>query len=92
MLARIENPTMTQSEAEALVRDKFSYIVGYQSYGRHHKIYQDSKAKVESDIALTKTEVEAHDAVFNVKVLLEKFPELRIGKKYIPAKFFLTKF
>jgi hypothetical protein len=79
VLARIENPAMTQAEAEALVREKFSYIVGYQSYGNFYRTFQRSESKVEDDLALTKTELEAHDAVFHIRVILEKFPDLRIA-------------
>jgi len=78
-LARIENPKMTQAEAEQLVREKFSYIIGYQSYASAHKKFKDSKGKAKAGQDLTAQEMDAHDVVYNIKYIKARFPEVKIA-------------
>lgn len=62
------------------MNEKFSYIVGYQSYGDFYDTYKKSKSKIKSAQDLTGKEAEAHDAVYNIKYIQKKFPKARIGK------------
>jgi 1,3-beta-glucan synthase len=79
ILARIEDPRMSQSEAEVLVRQKFSYLMGYQSFSNFQKLYKKTKDKAKSGEDLTRPEAEAHDAVYNIKYIKTRFPEVKIA-------------
>lgn len=79
ILARIQEPSLSQEDAQELVKKKFSYLIGYQSYARSEKEFIKSKDKAINGVNLTPSEIEAHDAVFNIAFLKEKFPELRIA-------------
>jgi hypothetical protein len=79
VLARIQQPELTLQEAEELVRNKFSYVVGYQHYGKHYRLYKATKDKAEKGSELNKKEMEAHDSVFCIKYIKQRFPTLRIG-------------
>lgn len=79
VLARVQEPTLTQAEAEDLVKKKFSYVVGYQSFGRYYQTYKSSKDKISLGLDLSPEEMEAHDAVYNIKYIKEKFPAIRIA-------------
>eukprot|EP01118_Nematostelium_gracile_P008148 TRINITY_DN268_c0_g2_i3.p1 TRINITY_DN268_c0_g2~~TRINITY_DN268_c0_g2_i3.p1 ORF type:complete len:625 (+),score=123.19 TRINITY_DN268_c0_g2_i3:140-1876(+) len=79
ILARIQDPRMSQSEAEILVRQKFSYLMGYQSFSNAQKLYKKTKEKAKSGEDLTKPEAEAHDAVYNIKYIKTRFPEVKIA-------------
>jgi hypothetical protein len=78
-LARIQEPNMTLSEAEELVRMKFSYVVGYQSFGQAYRLYKSTKQSASQGGELNKKEMEAHDAVYHIKYIKRKFPMIRIG-------------
>jgi len=78
LLARIQEPTISQETAEDLARSKFSYLVGYQSYATSYRKYKRTKRAAMDGAALARDEVEAHEAVFFIKFLRKKFPELKI--------------
>jgi len=79
VLARIEDAKLTQADAEELVRTKFSYLIGYQSFSKYLKDYKKSKKKGKNGEPLSRDEIEAHDAVYNIKYLKARFPELKIA-------------
>eukprot|EP01117_Protostelium_nocturnum_P012632 TRINITY_DN464_c0_g1_i1.p1 TRINITY_DN464_c0_g1~~TRINITY_DN464_c0_g1_i1.p1 ORF type:complete len:1664 (+),score=604.92 TRINITY_DN464_c0_g1_i1:191-5182(+) len=78
LLARIQNPKINQEEAEEIARSKFSYLVGYQSYASYKNKYKKSKTAGKEGMSLAKDDWEAHEAVYFVKHLRKRFPELRI--------------
>jgi len=78
ILARIQDPSMSQETAEEIARSKFSYLVGYQSYANYYRKYKRTKKAAMDGAALARDEAEAHEAVFFIKFLRKKFPELKI--------------
>lgn len=79
ILARIEEPSKSQGEAEELVRTKFSYLIGYQNFSQYRSTYKNSKKKISNNEDLTSGEREAHEAVYNIKYLKQRYPEVKIA-------------
>jgi len=89
LLARIQDPTLSQEKAEELAHSKFTYLVGYQSYSGYYQKYKRSKAKGQEGQNLSKDEVEAHEAVFFIKFIRKKFPEIKIAyPEYSNGKYY----
>ncbi|PRP84007.1 callose synthase 7-like [Planoprotostelium fungivorum] len=79
LMARIQEPYLSQEKAEELAHAKFSYLVGYQSYAGYYDKYKKSKQRGQEGANLSKDEIEAHESVFFIKFIRKKFPEIKIA-------------
>eukprot|EP01117_Protostelium_nocturnum_P012633 TRINITY_DN464_c0_g2_i1.p1 TRINITY_DN464_c0_g2~~TRINITY_DN464_c0_g2_i1.p1 ORF type:complete len:1660 (+),score=594.70 TRINITY_DN464_c0_g2_i1:519-5498(+) len=78
LLARIQDPFLTQEKAEELANSKFTYLIGYQSYAGYFNTYKRTKSKGREGANLSKEEIEAHESVFFIKHIRKRFPEVKI--------------
>jgi hypothetical protein len=72
VLARIQDPKMSQSKAENMVRSKFSYVMGYQSFSDSLNLFRKTKEKGKSGMYLDDRESDAHETVWNIKYIKHK--------------------